>query len=90
MAQGEVLSPKEIVVSRERDPLVRWLGKYGRGKKMWIKRGGEIRQMTVVSLHFTDDMAVYGETFEDLQRNLGIIAEWSRATGMKLNGDKSA
>jgi len=57
---------------------------------VWMKWGGEDRQVTVVSLHFCDDMVVYGESFEDLQQNLGIISEWSRATGMKLNGGKSA
>jgi hypothetical protein len=88
MAQGEVLSPKKFVVSQ--DPLVRWLSKYGRGKKVWMKWGGEVRQVTVVSLHFCDDMVVCGQSLEDLQHNLGIISEWCRATGMKLNGEKSA
>jgi hypothetical protein len=88
MAQGEILSPKKFVVSQ--DPLVRWLSKHGRGKKVWMKWGGEERQVTVVSLHFCDDMVVYGQSYEDLQHNLGIIAEWCRGTGMKLNGKKSA
>ena len=70
MAQGEVLSPKKFVVSQ--DPLVRWLSKYGRGKKVWMKWGGEVRQVTVVSLHFCDDMVVYGQSLEDLQHNLGL------------------
>jgi hypothetical protein len=38
MAQGEILSPKKFVVSQ--DPLVRWLSKHGRGKKVWMKWGG--------------------------------------------------
>jgi hypothetical protein len=88
MAQGEVLSPLKFVYTQ--DPLVRWLSKHGRGKKVVMEWGGERREVEVVSLHFCDDMNIYGGTMEDIQHNLGIVAEYARATGLKLNGGKSA
>ena len=88
MAQGEVLSPLKFVYTQ--DPLVRWLSKHGRGKKVQMEYEGEVRTVEVVSLHFCDDMNLYGGTLQDLQHNLGIVAEFARATGLKLNGAKSA
>ena len=88
MAQGEVLSPIKFVYSQ--DPLVRWLSKYGRGVKVRMMIEGVERVVEVVSLHFCDDMNIYGGSREDLQHNLGIVAEYARVTGLQLNGEKSA
>ena len=57
---------------------------------MRMEYEGETKEVEVVSLHFCDDMNIYGASFADLQHNLGIVSAFARATGLKLNGGKSA
>ena len=54
MAQGDVASPFKFVATQ--DPLARWLSKHGRGITIGMHQGF---QVTVVSLHFCDDMVLY-------------------------------
>ena len=35
-------------------------------------------------------MNIYGGSAADMQHDLGIVAEYARLTGLKLNGSKSA
>ena len=40
------------------------------------------------ALLFADDMVIFAEGEDELKRGLGVLDEWCREWGMKVNADK--
>ena len=51
---------------------------------------GVMQTIHIVALQSCDDSNLYATSREDLQHNVGILAEWSRVTGMRMNKSKSS
>ena len=52
------------------------------------KVGIMCREELVPALLFADDMVIFAEGEDELRRGLGVLGEWCREWGMKVNADK--
>ena len=46
------------------------------------------REELVPALLFADDMVIFAEGEDELRGSLGVLGEWCREWGMKVNADK--
>ena len=52
------------------------------------KVGIMCREELVPALLFADDMVIFAEGEDELRGSLGVLGEWCREWGMKVNADK--
>jgi hypothetical protein len=48
-----------------------------------------LKEVTLMLLMYADDMAILGESPEDLQRNLDLLSEYCKLLGIEVNTEKT-